>query len=250
MTTENQLLTLSLKPRTAADPVQRSRTRRSNQTQMGIGENRDLEDSSPITVNHDIAHSNSSFTYKYLDGTEEDEEVSTVTTQIQHGPQGAERDVQQHAAARRRELGHPHFTGELPGRDRHISVRGCSRRTSRSSSSTPTNLSSQYGIDYSQTTVGGEDTDLTALQASLTHQLYQSLFSPRPRLRLVTRLSTGPPRISEGVALSENYRKRIPWGTLTVDAGGGYSVTDDQTQPGLNSVVNESQTLSDTTPLF
>ena len=39
------------------------------------------------------------------------------------------------------------------------------------------NLSSQYGIDYSRTTVGGQETDLTALQASLTHQLYQSLTS-------------------------------------------------------------------------
>ena len=50
--------------------------------------------------------------------------------------------------------------------------------------------------------------------------------------------------------MSENYRKRIPWGTLTVDAGGGYAVTDDKTQPGLTSIVNESQTLSDTITTF
>ena len=54
----------------------------------------------------------------------------------------------------------------------------------------------------------------------------------------------------EGAALAENYRKRIPWGTLTVDAGAGYSVTDDNTQPGLNTVVNESQTLADTITTF
>ncbi len=35
-----------------------------------------------------------------------------------------------------------------------------------------------------------------------------------------------------------------------MDAGAGYSVTDDNTQPGLNSVVNESQTLADTVTTF
>ena len=38
-------------------------------------------------------------------------------------------------------------------------------------------LSSQYGLDYSQVSVGGETTELTAAQASLSHQLYESLLS-------------------------------------------------------------------------
>ena len=54
----------------------------------------------------------------------------------------------------------------------------------------------------------------------------------------------------EGASLAENYRKRIPWGTLTVDVGAGYSVTNDETKPGLNTVVNESQTLADTVLTF
>ena len=57
---------------------------------MGIGENRDLEDSwGQITVNHNIPHSTSVLTYKYLQGREDDEYVSTVTTQFH-----TEREVQ------------------------------------------------------------------------------------------------------------------------------------------------------------
>ena len=55
----------------------------SDQTQMGIGTNRDLEDSwAKLSINHVIPWSTSSFVYKYLDGHEDDEEVSSVTTQF------------------------------------------------------------------------------------------------------------------------------------------------------------------------
>ena len=46
--------------------------------------------------------------------------------------------------------------------------------------------------------------------------------------------------------MSEDYRKKLPWGTLTVNLGGGYLITDEETQPGIVSIVRESQTLSDT----
>ena len=110
-------------------------------------------------------------------------------------------------------------------------------------------LSSQYGVDYARTTVGGQTTQLTALQATLTHRLYESLISSARVYGSDEEFSSSSQQV-EGFSLSENYRKRIPWGTLTLDVGGGYSVTDDKTQPGLISILNESQTLSDTVTTF
>ncbi|MGO8705381.1 MAG: hypothetical protein ACLQVA_16345 [Candidatus Brocadiia bacterium] len=221
----------------------------SNQTQMGIGENRDLEDSwAQLTVNHDIAHSNSSFIYKYLDGTEEDEEVSSVTTKF-----STVRQVQTATFNNTLLLGDGNWatlnsraayqdeTGTFPWKELTEDESLLLKHTDH--------LSSQYGLDYSQVSVGGETTELTAAQASLSHQLYESLLSTARVYGSHQSSDLGTEDI-EGAALAENYRKRIPWGTLTVDAGAGYSVTDDNTQPGLNTVVNESQTLADTITTF
>ena len=90
---------------------------------------------------------------------------------------------------------------------------------------------------------------MTSAQASVTHQLYESLLSTA-RVYGSHQSSDILTEDIEGASLAENYRKRIPWGTLTVDAGAGYSVTNDETTPGLNTVVNESQTLADTILTF
>jgi hypothetical protein len=245
---ENELATLSLNR--GPLPTQLAFAHEtSDQTQMGLGENRDLEDSwVQLTVNHTIPHSSSSFVYKYLDGREDDEEVTSVTTEF-----STVRRVQTAAFNNTLQLGDGNWailnsranyqdeTGTFPWEqfteDESLVLKHSN------------NLSSQYSVDYSQVTVGGENTELTAAQASLSHQLYESLLSIA-RVYGSHQDSTLVTEDIEGVSLTENYRKRIPWGTLTVDAGAGYSVTDDNTKPGLNSVVNESQTLADTITTF
>jgi hypothetical protein len=221
----------------------------SDETQMGIGENRNLEDSwAQITVNHNIAHSNSSLVCKYLDGNETDEEVSSVTTQFR-----TVRTVQTAAFNNTLELGDGNWA-TLNSRANYEDETGTfawkqfTEDESLVLKHTDT-FSTQYGIDYSQVTAGGETTELTAARASLTHRLYQSLLTTARVYGSHENSETMTEDI-EGFALAENYRKRIPWGTLTADLGGGYSVTDDKTRPGLNSVVNESQTLSDTVTTF
>ena len=83
----------------------------------------------------------------------------------------------------------------------------------------------------------------------MTHQLYESLLSTA-RVYGSHQDSDILTEDIEGASLAENYRKRIPWGTLTVDAGAGYSVTERRDAPGLNTIVNESQTLADTVLTF
>jgi hypothetical protein len=240
---ENELATLSLKsgPLPTQFTVAREIT---NQTQMGFGENRDTENTwAQITTNHNTAHSTSNLTYKYLDGRETDEEVSTVTSQFV-----TKREVQTASfnnvllfgegnwatltsrAALQDEKGT--FPWEALTEDELLVLKHSN------------SLSSQYGFDYSRTTVGTATTEATALQAGLTHQLYESLTS-YGRIYGSHQDFGGPTEDIEGFSLSETYRKRIPWGTLTVEAGGGYAVTDNRTQPGVTSIVNENQTLSD-----
>ena len=161
---ENELATLSLK--SGPLPTQFTFSHEtSNQTQMGFGENRDLEDTwAQITVNHNIAHSASVLTYKYLDGHEDEEEVSTVTSQFH-----TEREVQSATFNNVLQFGEGNWatltsraalqdeTGTFPWKtfteDESLVLKH-----------TP-NLSSQYGVDYSRTTVGTATTELTALQA-------------------------------------------------------------------------------------
>jgi hypothetical protein len=221
----------------------------SSQTQMGIGENRYLDDSwGQITVNNNTARSASILTYKYLQGHEEDEEVSAVTSQFR-----VERDVQDATFNNALQLGDGNWatltsraayedeTGTFPWEEFTEDESLVLKHTK--------SLSTQYGFDYSEITVGASTTELTALQASVTHQLYESLLS-YGRIYGSHEDFGGSSEDIGGLSLQETYHKRIPWGTLTVNAGAGYSITDDRTQPGLVSIVNESQTLSDTATTF
>ncbi|MGD1002734.1 MAG: hypothetical protein ABSA67_18755 [Candidatus Brocadiia bacterium] len=221
----------------------------SNQTQLGFGENRYLEDSwAQLTVNHTIPHSLSSFVYKYLDGHEDDEEVSSVSTKFH-----TDQKVQTATFNNTLSLGEGSWA-TLNSRATYQDETGTFPWTQFTEDESlllkhTDNLTSQYSVDYSQVSVGAETTDLTVVQASLSHQLYESLISTA-RVYGSHQNSDQVTEDIEGCSLTENYRKRIPWGTLTVDTGAGYSVTDDNTKPGLNTVVNESQTLADTITTF
>jgi hypothetical protein len=240
---QNELATLSLNKGPLPTQVTFAHET-SDETQMGIGENRDLEDSwAQISVNHVIPHSTSSLVYKYLNGNETDEEVSSVTTQFR-----TVRTVETLAFNNTLEMGEGNWA-TLNSRANYEDQTGTFAWKQFTEDESlvlkhTDNFSTQYGVDYSQVTAGGETTDLTSGQASLTHRLYQSLLTTARVYGSHEHSETMTEDI-EGFALAENYRKRIPWGTLTVDLGGGYSVTDDRTRPGLNTVVNESQTLTD-----
>ncbi len=245
---ENELATLLLK--NGPLPAQLAFSHQDNtQTQMGIGENREDENTSlQLTVNHNIPHSASVLTGGYLDGHENVEDVSTVITRFYQ-----EQEQQTGSFNNALQLGDGNWA-TLNSRATLLNDAGTYPLDEYTEDESlvlkhTDHLSSQYGADYSRTSVAGSTTELTALQAGLTHQLYDSLFT---NLRVFGSHEDFAPSSEDigGLSLQETYRKRIPWGTLTVDAGAGYQVTDIHTQPGPISIVNESHTLSNTAITF
>jgi len=245
---ENQQLTLSVKSATLPTQFLFSHDD-SSQKEFGFGEdiNEDITIAG-MNTRHATDRSTTIFSYQYLQDLEEEEEVSTVTTQT-----ATQRYVQDAEFSNILRLGDKDWatlTSRASLRDEAGSFPSDLFMVDESLllKHAP-NLSSQYGIDYSRTTVAGQETDLTALQASLTHQLYQSLTSTA-RVYGSYETIAGTTDETYGFSLSEDYRKKLPWGTLTVNLGGGYLITDEETQPGIVSIVRESQTLSDTSVTF
>jgi hypothetical protein len=106
-------------------------------------------------------------------------------------------------------------------------------------------LWSDYGLQLSRETIQGTQLDTMGANASLSHQLYESLLSTveahasREDLSDIT-------RDEYGGGLNFNYRKQVPHGTLFVDLGAGQDFTSETGGMTVVPVVDERHVLSAT----
>ncbi|MFW6108197.1 MAG: hypothetical protein ACOC8D_00135 [bacterium] len=111
------------------------------------------------------------------------------------------------------------------------------------------NLASHYQVRYDRNEVRGLESDSIVGEVGLTHQLYASLLS-RLTVHGARESFARATRDIYGADVAFDYRKQVPHGTLTVHLGAGREWTDEQGAAGVQPVVDESVTLSDTTTTF
>jgi len=109
-------------------------------------------------------------------------------------------------------------------------------------------LSTGYGFNYGHSTYGSDTSENYTGNASLQHQLFQSLSSS---LNFIGQYSdsSGPSGSSDlttyGLSLAENYTKRLgAWGHLSINAGAGYSQSEISQAGSAIPVNNESHTFT------
>jgi len=104
-------------------------------------------------------------------------------------------------------------------------------------------LGSDFSVDYSQQEFGDTESERLAATAGIAHQLYDSLLSTaevygeREEYRELT-------RDKYGAAGAFNYQKQIPYGRLTANLGGGYSLTKEEGGMSTLGVQDERHRLS------
>ena len=104
-------------------------------------------------------------------------------------------------------------------------------------------LSSGYGAGYARSTYGSDTSESYTGNASVQHQLYQSLSSGLSSYYTYAD-SYGPGGASStttyGLSLSEGYNKHLSsWAQLSITGGGGYSHSDTTQSGGAIPVNNE-----------
>jgi hypothetical protein len=217
-----------------------------HQDARSVGEGRDDEATTAgFVVNHTGERSTSRLSYEYEDRTEEITSFGGVPARFLNERRvhdlsltneyrfGAEK-----ASSLGSRLSYRDETGTLSSNrfaaDELLHLRHSPR------------LSSRYGLHYARDEVGETQADLLSERASLSHQLFESLFTTVEGHASQERFADSS-RDIYGASLSTNYRKRIPHGLLLLSLGTGYETTDEQGGRGVRAVLDERHVLSDVT---
>ncbi|MBI5409917.1 MAG: TonB-dependent receptor [Nitrospirae bacterium] len=106
------------------------------------------------------------------------------------------------------------------------------------------NLSTNYTARYDKNTTEASVTESKALGFDLTHLLYENLTTSLNTLGALSDF-TGGRTGNYGAAVNFNYVRAIPWGTLNINAGYDYKITDQDIISDFIQVTDESVTLTD-----
>lgn len=106
------------------------------------------------------------------------------------------------------------------------------------------NLQSNYSFTYDNQKAGESDSDKTALDARLSHRLYDNLTTNVGSKILAYNYSGGRENSADAF-LDFAYRRPLSWGTLNLNAGWDYIYTDrGGFTEGIVQITNESHTLN------
>jgi hypothetical protein len=111
------------------------------------------------------------------------------------------------------------------------------------------NLRTDYNLDLSRTTAGDFEIETRSLRAQMIHLFRESLTTTVGGGVRMNDFTGGREQIYSG-DLDMIYRRKIPWGSMSLIAGFDYEVTDRAMSVNFMQVIGESLILSIGTPTF
>lgn len=221
----------------------------STQEQLGVGENRDTKIlTHGASLTHTLPWSLTNLTYDADDTTEKVTNSTDLLTRFD-----SRRKSQNVALANQlrldstggntlnTRLGYRQESGEISATRFAAEERLHLTHTKQ--------LTSDYSVRYSEDTIGPSHIQLTGEQIGLSHQLFDSLFTNLEG-HASQETADSSTRDIQGASVNFNYRKKIPYGMLLLNAGYGSERTDETGASTVRPVLDESHVLLDTTTTF